>query len=97
MSDPIIADAPVPTVKKVEVLKNVVSIEYETNCLAHVLITRGNNAEMFYETPVCINKCCQCGCVFAVFFKSGELRCPSCGGCVKGSWTSILANTWGKP
>lgn len=83
-------------VKSVAILRNVVAIEYETECLACIQITRGKNVECFYETPICISKCDQCSCLFTVFFKSGELRCPNCGGCVNGQWTTAMMNTWGK-
>ena len=85
------------TIKKLDVLQNVIHVEYEEKSLVHIQVIRGDRTEFFTETPICMGMCPKCNSVFSVFFKKSQLHCPDCKEKVQGCWTTALVNTWGKP
>lgn len=77
-------------VKKIELLKDVVHIEYCSGSTINIQIVRDGQVMLFREKTACVCKCKKCGEMSVVFIKSGSLKCCHCMSDVEGFWMSVL-------
>jgi hypothetical protein len=77
-------------VKKLELLKDVVHVEYDHGAIINIQIMRDGRAMIFHERTACLCKCKTCEKITVVFSKSGQIKCAHCCGETDDLWSVTI-------